>query len=148
MTCGFTGTEEGMTLKQRQAVLTLFRDLQLTELHHGDCIGADYEADTLACEFTSAAIVVHPPSDSKKRAYCSGPRHEVLPPKPYLKRNWSIVYGGLHGLIATPRQAVEPSFLRGQGTWTTIKYARKAGRSLWIVRPDGTILHEPGRIGA
>ena len=66
-------------------------------------------------------------------------------PKPYLKRNHDIVAAGVDGLIAAPKDFVQPASLRGQGTWTTIGYARKAGRRIWIVWPDGTFKTEDPR---
>ncbi len=137
MIFGFTGTKKGMTQRQRATVRYLFCELQLTELHHGDCEGADRQAHNLAW-LLNAHLVIHLPSDEKLRAFCAG-AHEIRPALPYLKRNGNIVEEGLDGLIAAPKDFIEPSCLRGQGTWTTIGYARKMGRRIWIVRPDGTI---------
>jgi len=138
---GFTGTREGMNVHQKITVRDLFHRL-LTELHHGDAVGADYEADCLAIEYTSAQVIVHPPTNHIKRAYCAGPRHTVLRPEPFLRRNRTLVRAGCDGLIAAPEGFTEPRFLRGEGTWTTVGYARKAKRHIWIVFPDGTIREE------
>jgi hypothetical protein len=147
MTLGFTGTSRGMMQRQRATVRYLFGELELTDLHHGDCVGADAQADEDAIHYLSAVnIVVHPPTVSTKRAFRQ-PRawRLVLDPKPYLKRNRDIVAAGIDGLIAAPKDSVEPRNKRGQGTWTTIGYARQAGRRIWIVFPDGTFREEPAR---
>ena len=138
MTLGFTGTQRGMAQRQRATVRYLFKELQLTELHHGDCVGADEEANDDA-HGMGATVCVHPPIDPKKRAYCRGKVHQA---KPYLERNKDIVAAGVDGLIAAPKDFVRPASLRGQGTWTTIGYALKAGRRVWIVAPDGTFKEE------
>jgi hypothetical protein len=133
---GFTGTQKGMTQRQRETVRYLFSELQLTTLHHGDCIGADAQAHEIAKRMR-AWIEVHPPSDDVKRAFCKG--HKEHPPRLHLVRDRDIVKAGVDGLIATPRQHHE--ILRS-GTWATIRYARKQGRHTWIVHPDGTWVEE------
>ena len=140
MILGFTGTSAGMTQRQRATVRYLLMELQTTVLHHGDCIGADAEVHRDA-KGLQIFIVAHPPEDSKKRAFCAG-ADVVCQFKPYLKRNCDIVLEGVDGLIAAPRNANEPTNLRGQGTWTTVGYARQAGRRIWIVMPDGTFKEE------
>src|SRR6266851_3665315 len=118
-----------MTQRQRATVRYLFHELQVTELHHGDCVGSDAEADKLALEM-HARIVLHPPTDGKYRAYCNAGRegitaYELRLALPYLERNREIVREGVDGLIATPKDFTRPTHLRGQGTWTTIGYAEQ-----------------------
>lgn len=137
MTLGFTGTKHGMTDVQLRRVLTLFHELPLTELHHGDCVGADAEAHTLA-RTQGALIILHPPTDVTRRAFCRD-AYEIREPSTYLTRNRHIVQEGIDGLIAAPREMSTPASLRGHGTWTTIGYARQAERKIWIVLPDGTV---------
>jgi len=125
-----------MTQRQRATVRYLFYELQVTELHHGDCVGSDAEVHKLAVEM-HVRTVAHPPTDSKLRAYCNA--NEVRTTFPYLERNRTIVLN-TDGLIATPKDFKRPKNLRGQGTWTTIGYAEQAGRRVWIVFPDGTFI--------
>lgn len=140
MIVGFTGTSHapGMTQRQRATFRYLLNELQVTELHHGDCVNADEQADYDA-HGMGITVHVHPPEDPKKRAFCRGLIHQV---KPYLPRNKDIVAAGINGLLATPKDAVEPTNRRGQGTWTTVNYARKAKRRIWIIFPDGTFKEE------
>lgn len=132
MKIGFTGTQAGMTPKQRVMLISIFRDVQPTEFHHGDCIGADLEAHNIAREF-SIPIVIHPPDNESKRAFCSG-FLEIREPRSYLNRNMDIVVES-DMLIATPKEHIEQ--LRS-GTWSTIRRARKQGKSVVIINPDGT----------
>jgi hypothetical protein len=87
-------------------------------------------------------IWIHPPEDNKYRAYCNG--HVWLSPKPYLERNADIVdmLPAWGKMIATPRQTPdkEPQgYLRGEGTWWTVRYALNQNRVVSIVWPDGTL---------
>lgn len=140
MILGFTGTERGMTQRQRDTVRYLFGELGLHVLHHGDCIGADAEAHRLA-RAVSAHIVVHPPSDESNRAFMDD-AHETRPAYAFLTRNRHIVRDSRDGVIAAPHRADEPRSTRGDGTWTTVRYARQAKRRIWIVAPDGTFREE------
>lgn len=140
MTLGFTGPSHGMTERQAVTVLRLFKDLPLTKLHHGLCVGADATAHLLARE-AAAYVVGHPPTDEKLTAkwlICD----ERRPQFSYLVRNRHVVAEGIHGLIATPKSRNEPNNFRGNGTWTTIGYARQANRRIWLVWPDGTFTEE------
>jgi hypothetical protein len=133
MILGFTGTSRGMTHRQHVEVADLFQDLQLTILHHGDCVGSDQQAHDIAVGL--ARIIIHPPLDKSKRAFCIG-YDSILPAYEFLTRNKHIVRDSPGGLIATPRQDHE--VLRS-GTWQTIRYAMKLGRTVWIVFPNGSV---------
>lgn len=137
MTLGFTGTSKGMTQRQRDTVLYLFRELQLTELHHGGERHADAEAHRLALAL-GACVHVHPGPAFKLSHDCLG-ADVVHAIKPNLTRNKDIVTMSVDGLVAAPSGATE--VLRS-GTWTTVRYARKAERRRWIVSPDGTFREE------
>jgi hypothetical protein len=132
MRIGFTGTRLGMTVAQRMRFADLLAGVA-GELHHGDCVGADTGAHSIACDL-GLRIVIHPPDDPKLRAWCR-PADRTLAPKPYLQRNRDIVLD-TECLIAAPGEAVEQ--LRS-GTWSTVRYARKLGRPIWIINPDGSL---------
>lgn len=140
---GFTGTQEGMSIAQLSTFYDWFPK-SASQFHHGDCVGADENADGIVRMIApDTTIVIHPPSDSKKRAFCpkntprTGTIDIVHPVKPYLDRNKDIVDDTRY-LIATPKG---PEELRS-GTWSTIRYARKLGRPIMIIYPDGTVVHE------
>lgn len=141
MILGFSGTQRGMTQKQAACVNYLFVELLLTVLHHGVCEGADAQAHRLAKKML-ARVVGHPPIDQKKMAMALKDFDELRPPAPYLVRNRNIVAEAIGGLIAAPKDYSMPAILRGQGTWTTVGYARAARRRLWLVWPDGTFKEE------
>ena len=61
---------------------------------------------------------------------------EVKPPLPPLTRNRHIVDTS-DGIIAAPAEAEEQ---RRGGTWSTVRFARKRGKLLAIVLPDGTVV--------
>ena len=130
MKIGFTGTQEGMSVNQKSELENYLntREAQRSdEFHHGDCIGADLEAAIIA---TDAAYEVHshPPTDPKKRAFHKS--NVVHPKEPYLIRNRRIV-DATKILIAAPKSDKEE--LRS-GTWATIRYARKLGRKVILLK--------------
>lgn len=132
-----------MRRDQQIGVATVLRALrpdESWEFHHGDCVGADAEAHDLAIAL-AATIVIHPPTNSLSRAHCKG--DDSRAPKPYLDRNRDIV-DETDVLVAAPADMTEQP--KG-GTWYTIRYARKQGRVINIVWPDGklTVEHNEGR---
>ena len=131
-TVGFTGTRHGMSTSQVVAVDDYLSNLAIQELHHGDCVGADHDADRIAAA-NGLKRIAHPPSDNRLRAYCDA--EVVLEPKPYLDRNRDIVDACDH-LIATPAETTPQT--KG-GTWYTVRYARDNGKPVTIIWPDGSI---------
>lgn len=133
---GFTGTQVGMTEKQKITLGRLIERAKVSEFHHGDCIGADEEADNIVRLVSTAVIHIHPPIDDRAQAWCFMRGEDVeYPPKPYLDRNHDIV-DACDILYATPKGFKEE--LRS-GTWATIRYARKKGKKIKIIFPDGSI---------
>jgi hypothetical protein len=59
----------------------------------------------------------------------------VHEPKPYRVRNRDIVRD-TETLIATPSEPVE---LLRSGTWSTVRFARKLGRAVWVILPNGNL---------
>ena len=135
MRIGFTGTQKGMTRAQR-SVLTSLLIIHDGEFHHGDCVGADAQAHDYAKGF-GYTTVIHPPIKPAKRAFKDG--DHVLPHKDYLDRNKDIVRAA-DMLIAAPAQMRDE--LRS-GTWSTVRYARKLGRVVHVILPDGTLQVQP-----
>jgi len=128
---GFTGTKRGMTAAQLDALRVCLNDYSVgTELHHGDCIGADAEAHDI-CTALRLKPVIHPPDNPRARAYKQAKR--VLPPKPYLERNHDIV-DAVDYLIAAPAGFKEK--LRS-GTWATVRYAKRVGKVVYVLWPNG-----------
>lgn len=124
---GFTGTAEGMSDTQKAQFKKTLASLPVTEFHHGDCVGADAEANGIACEL-DINIIIHPPENGYKRAYCSG-ASEILPAKPYLERNHDIV-DAVDVLFVAPKTNEEQ---RRSGTWATYRYAKKVGRNIVLL---------------
>ena len=129
---GFTGTQAGMTQKQMAAFAAVLDASVRGEFHHGDCVGSDEQAHDIAHKL-GYRIVVHPPTIGDKRAYKEGDIARAV--APYLTRNHDIV-DDTTWLIAAPRGFKEE--LRS-GTWATVRYARKLGKRVWVIWPDGKI---------
>lgn len=140
----FTGTQEGMTQKQRHELLWWLKRLRAQEpvaggprympiFHHGLCIGADAEAHMTA-KLAGLFLYGHPCVEEghPKRAVLDLEEFSRLDPvQPPLERNHIMVDNcGL--LIAAPRQREE--VLRS-GTWSTVRYARKRGKQTLMLWP-------------
>lgn len=132
---GFTGTRYGMTNEQKTNV----KNLLLNEIekknniiiHHGDCIGADYDLHNICLDILqlfneSIQIIIHPPNDKKLRAFCQS--NNIQPEKNYLERNKNIV-NNCNILIACPFSKNE---IKRSGTWMTIRYAKKKNKEIFI----------------
>lgn len=142
MRVGFTGTQRGMTSVQVKALRRVLASLRtagfpVTELHHGDCVGADAQAHALwTLGAPERPVVIHPPTLALKRAWCRSGRTTVLRPAPYLTRNRAIV-DATWLLCACPAQLDGEAL--SSGTWSTVRYARRIERAVAIVRPDGRV---------
>lgn len=130
---GFSGTHLGMSEAQK-AFLRTFLLGSVGEFHHGDCVGADSQAHDIAVECGYCPIL-HPPTNYSKRAWKDVPSHLMRPERPYLTRNREIVNETV-ALIAAPAEMEEQP--RG-GTWFTVRYARKLGRPIVLVFPNGMV---------
>lgn len=133
---GFTGTRDSMTIVQYGEFARLLDSVANDgdRFHQGCCVGADEEA-SIAARGQGLWIVGHPPID--KKLVSTFQSDEECEPEEYLVRNKNIVDASTV-MIATPGGMVE--VLRS-GTWSTIRYARKQGRELYIIFPDGRITH-------
>lgn len=133
MILGFTGTREGMTDRQREAVAEFLRQSQPTQVHHGDCIGADsqfHDSALLTCE---PWIESHPCNLEMYRAHRKA--NVVHPIKPPKTRNQDIVDASDELLAAPKSTQSEPR----SGTWQTIGMALKAKKQVTFVWPDGSV---------
>jgi hypothetical protein len=138
MIIGFTGTQKGMTNLQKAWIKIYLTNHsnEITSVHHGDCIGADKDFDTIAKELNLIRFS-HPANNTEnKRANCDA--EKTYPSKPALERNKDIV-NTTDMLLATPGQNKE--ILRS-GTWATIRYALKTyspAYSVYIIYPNGNL---------
>ncbi len=118
MRVGFTGTQIGMSKKQKDKLYAYLFDSKPTEFHHGDCIGADAEATDLAIQL-GISIHSHPCTITNKRAFKT---YTVeYPEKNPLNRNKDIVNMS-DILIVAPKSNTEE--LRS-GTWSTKRFAER-----------------------
>jgi hypothetical protein len=145
---GFSGSREGMTAPQVQAVYRKLLGMNWAQVpdlrfegHHGDCLGGDHEFHTLITAL-GWRTVAHPPVNSRLRAWCKA--DEIRPPKDYLARDWDIAEE-TGELLAAPKTA-EP--YRESGTWTTTGYGVRLARPVTVFLPDGTAVPGQSFFGA
>ncbi len=130
---GFTGTRNGMTDKQKEEFEKLIKAKDFDEFHHGTCIGSDEEAHNfIEKDKKTVKIIGHPPvwSGSVVKLLC----HSLMPEDTYAKRNKNIV-DSTDYLIATP----DDKERAGSGTWTTVRYARKQCKRIYIIHKNGRV---------
>lgn len=133
MIVGFTGTQRGVTPEQWAACWPMLNARAPGSFHHGDCIGSDDQIAGMT-RLIGFWIVGHPPVITSKRAFFQS--DELRDPLPYLARNHKIV-DAAQEMIATPGEFEEQ--LRS-GTWATIRYARRVGKPVHVILPDGRVL--------
>ncbi len=144
MKLGVTGTSGLVTPAQGQALHQLITRVAATELHHGDCVGADKMCHDIVAgaqhrdlerrlSLPPMRIIIHPPDNDAKRAFCQS-YDEIREPLPYLVRNRNIAAES-DLVIAAPRSAEEE--IRS-GTWATVRYARDLEKVVIIINPDGS----------
>jgi len=135
MTVGFTGTQRGVTKAQSFTLAKILHKLgqhNMSEFHHGDCFGADKTAhDMVYSLHANVKIVIHPPENESKRAFCAS--EFIEPRKDYMDRNQDIV-DACHVLVACPGEKDEQV---RSGTWATVRRARKSKKNIWFIFPDG-----------
>jgi hypothetical protein len=123
----FTGTREGMTPAQLAAMSAQIALVAPTTFHHGDCIGA-----------VGAEIHGHPSTLEHLRAFRKC--HINYEPAPPLERN-RLMVNMSSILFAAPKGPEE----QRSGTWSTVRFARKRGREIRLVWPDGSVQLTPRR---
>lgn len=132
---GFTGTRQGMSLAQKNTFTKLC--FGWTVLHHGDCVGADYEAATIA-RHVGLEIWSHPAKElNGLRGYVT--YHRVSTALPPLERN-KVIVRSCELLVAAP---LLPSESLRSGTWHTIRFAGGLARPTIIINPVGSLREFP-----
>jgi hypothetical protein len=127
---GFTGTQKGMTEAQRLSFLNLcdkFGARNGVWLNNGDCQGADTDAYHI-WKSQGGRVYGHPPINPSKRSFLEFDDYNKQ--YDYLQRNRHIVDASdvLIGCC---------EFMHG--TWSTIRYATKKGKLVYIIWPDGSV---------
>lgn len=132
MKVGITGTRNPITDKQISEVKEFLESLPAgSELHHGDCVGADVTVANIA-EDLGIKTVCHPPEKNDLRAFHDST--ETRKEKSYFARNRNIV-DETEVLLVVPMQDHWSS--KG-GTWYTHDYAKKRDKPIKIFWPTKT----------
>lgn len=135
---GFTGTQSGMTEIQKERLWLLVSHRQFY-FHHGDCIGADAEADGIVRRASGLyGVVMHPCDVEEKRAHCAPryPHDVVREVKKPLVRDDDIV---TESAMLIGASKTEGPVLRS-GTWATIRRGIDAGKPVCVIYPSGALV--------
>lgn len=130
----FTGTRTGMTRPQRETLTRLLERDLVEVLVHGDCIGADAEADEIA-RGLGIERRIYPSNLERFRAHCER-RGAILmaEPKSPLLRNEDIVLAS-PALYVASETSVETM---RSGTWSCCRLGRRHKRPvIRAIWPDG-----------
>jgi predicted Rossmann fold nucleotide-binding protein DprA/Smf involved in DNA uptake len=136
---GVTGSRTPPTPEQASRLIQMFQEwskIYKLSLHHGNCVGVDEFAHTVAYVHPGSKIYVYPPVDTKfesTRSFAQVP-DQFFQRKPYLERNKDIVRAS-DVLVAMPSG---PERLRS-GTWSTVRFALKRNVDTYIIMPDGSV---------
>lgn len=136
----FTGTRDGASPAQIASIRAILTQQHATRLVHGDCLGADAEADEVAA---SLGIERHtyPCTVRSLRAHCeTRGAIQMDVPRPPLVRNQTIVRAG-EILLVVPKTDYEE--LRS-GTWSTYRYAVRLKQHVIVVHRDGSTFESRG----
>ena len=138
-TIGFTGTRNGMTDQQKHVVNQILHRLQPEWCVHGDCIGADTDFHQICVLLRENSpeqfkIRIRPCDITSMRAGNNDYDDEMPVKKPLVRNRDIVTDADLQ--IGTPSSCKE--ILRS-GTWATLRQARKTGKPLVIVWPDGAV---------
>jgi hypothetical protein len=123
-----TGSREGLTDWQRAALTKALRRPTVTGIVHGDCVGADAEADAVAASL-GLPRWCYPSNAWLYRANTHATK--LADPAPPLVRNEWIVRDGA-AVVALPR----PS---SRGTWHAVRIAQRLGKALLVLGEAGVI---------
>lgn len=129
----FTGTSHhDLTTHQAAGLTSYLRQYGsvMRSLHLGDCVRADEQMYDIACAAgLYDMIILHPPTNRRKRAFCFAQR--TMRPRPYIMRNHMMVEA-CDELLAAPAQAKE---VVRSGTWATIRHARRLDKHIVYFYP-------------
>lgn len=135
---GVTATRYGLSDFQRdhakQRFVHLLGEWDEIEFHHGKCVGGDEETLLIAKSLGPRVRTWAHPAIVRPNMVSQVTSDVELPAKPPLERNVDIV-NAIDELLAYPGQ--EHEVLRS-GTWSTIRYARKAERLHAVILPSAT----------
>lgn len=133
---GITATRKGITGKQRATLIKVFQLADtIRGLVHGCATGGDSGAhEIFQGLYPEKEIHGHPGNIPEYRNDRLQGFASMADPLPPLSRNHTIVANS-EVIIGMPAE-MEPQ-ARG-GTWSTVRLARRKGKPLFIIYPDGS----------
>lgn len=120
MKVAITGTREGMTPRQKKALIKILKYLPIEEFYHGGCKGVDVQARDILLKNRKEVKLICIPGDADQETSNKQYDQQVDSVTPYLQRN-KIMVQAADMLIAIPSSLEEQ---QRSGTWHTIRFAR------------------------
>jgi len=136
---GFTGTREGLTVGQRQALDRRVQELVCEHAGkvvavHGACVGADAAFDRVCIDHTIPRSHRPGPVPALRMKNSQTLGSFVFSPEPFEVRNKKIAESVDH-LLVCPKQMTEQ---RRGGTWQTYRFGLRRDIQITTFFPDGT----------
>lgn len=138
MIVGFTGTRQGPTPRQHDAMRWFLAGMPMERFVHGAAPGCDTFAHNIVRRAHREILIELHPSTSRSSvlAYPEG-NCEIWPEMPPLERNKMIV-SRVHGLVAVPATDAEGN----TGTWATVREGRKLGLPIYLMMQNGRVVRD------
>lgn len=135
---GFTGTQVGANIFQIATLQDFLARQPNFVGRHGVCVGADMAFDYSArAALNFEHMELHPCNLLDKRCQVpQAPRDVWHPSLGPLQRN-EIIVAKSDFLVAAPK---EDHMILRSGTWTTVRYALKAGKKVHVILPNGALV--------
>lgn len=132
MSVGFIGTTGGMTDKQIEQLRWLLIQIDPTEVHHRDGLGADAQFHGIVCSL-GVPTILHPGSDNATRALCN-PFTRRFEPRDSDDRNQDMVNDSMIVIVAVKDGEIADCHSEA---WDVMQKARETGCLIVLIFPDG-----------
>lgn len=137
MIVGFSGTRQGPTRSQHEAMQWFLAGMPMTRFVHGGAVHCDTFAHDIVRRFHAGIVIEVHPATVGFRNPVFGADIELFPELPPLERN-RVIVRRIHGLLAVPASDHEGD----SGTWATVRYGREIGLPIYIVQQSGRIVRD------
>lgn len=124
MIISFIGAPGGMNAYQKTSVERLLKMFEPTEVHHGDCLGADEEFHNIATRL-NLYTASHPQKDEELKANCMANHINLAKSKERANRDLVKVCELLLAAPDVPEGHFDP-------TWMVIRTAKRTGRAVVV----------------
>lgn len=121
---------------------------RITEFNHGGCVGVDIEAAEMVAGYrqdgwAEVRVICHPGKGNGDLEAKDTASDQTLPAQSNFARNRAMVdrLARADLLVVVPKQMERQD---SGGTWYTYDYAKKTGKRMFVIWPNGSMEHMRG----